>query len=65
MLEQAQAARGFTRFPAALDAQLAENALHLRLDRINRDHQSCCNLWIRAASGKEAKHTLLGLRQWL
>ena len=56
--------RGLTRFPAALDAQFAVNALHLRLDRIDRDHLRRRNLRVGAASGKQAKHAQLGFCQW-
>jgi len=64
-LEKIQAVRGLTRFPAALDAQFVENALHLRFDRIDRDNQGRRDLRVGAAPGQQAKHALLGFRQWL
>src|SRR6266536_3990821 len=64
-LEEAQAVRGLARFPAALDVEFAINALHLRLDRIDRDDQICGNLRVGATPGKQAKYALLGFCQWL
>src|SRR5260370_35700432 len=61
-LEKIQAGRGLTRFPAALDAQFGENALHLRFDRIDRDNQGRPDLLDCSAPGPQAQPPLLRFR---